>query len=1069
MPTCSSCGEESPARAKFCLECGAPFAATPDVAEARKVVSMVFCDVEGSTAMAEAIDHEVVNHVLARWVATTREAIERHGGRFVEFRGDSVLGLFGVPVLNEDDAVRAVRAAIDMRAALEELNRDLARDPGIELRVRTGVNTGEVLVGPAAGTGLVVGDPVNLAARLEQAADPGEILIGASTERLVRDQVVLEPMPPLTVKGKADPVSAFRVLRVTSEPGERPRCLTDAAIVGRVDERTRLQLLFDRVRTERVCRGVLVQGEPGLGKTRLMQEFLDGLEGARVARGTCRSYGASALSPLGEALRRLLDLPDAPSAEMARARFGDVLGDEAGHTSAALLQLMDLDDGTAPPEELAAATRRLLAAASRERPVVLSIDDIHWADAILIDLLEHFIRWSREAAIMITATARPEFAETRPSWLSDRTLAITTIELEPLSAIESEVLTERLLGAGRLPPGVRDRIVEAAEGNPLFVEQLLAMLIDDGVLEPDRDGWVTRGPGDGIKVPPTIHALLASRLDRLNVHERAVVERGAVVGRTFYWHAVEALSRPGDRPGVGSHLMTLVRRDLIRPERSDLTGQDAFAFHHVLIRDTTYQAIPKEVRSTLHRAYAGWLETEVGSAEESGSVPIDESIGFHLEQACVLRRELGHRDRETDELASRASSLLAAAGRRAGARGQAGAAVGLLSRALALVDPNTTAQASILVDLAEAEADTGGFAAATAHALEAAAHPFAPADTADRATLIAASLKFQIDPDGVLEETRGTARQLLPEIEDRGDLRTLAMLYRLLSRADLWAGETASMTEMAELSVRFAERSHDARQRAESSVILCWALNLGAAPVAEVESRLRSLADGLREDRRVQAILLAHLAPAIAYQGRAKEAAELLARSTTQFRDLGLEVQAAIATQASGATLFPALAADRAREAIADLRWGYEVLEHADERGFLTSVAGMLAEAELDDGRSDDAEIHAGVCRSLASDDDADAQIRWRMVTAKLRARTGAVAEAVRLSEEVAALPPTYPAWRGFWASDLAEVFGFAGEVERARHYLDEARRAFALKGIVTAEARLARASAPLGPRPADG
>lgn len=1010
---------------------------------------MVFCDLEGSTALASTMDPEALSRILARWVAEMRRAIELHEGTFVEFRGDSILGVFGIPTLHEDDAVRAVRAALAMRDALAGLNDRLDAETGIRLAIRTGVNTGEVLIGPQAGTGLVVGDPVNVAARLEQAAEAGDILIGEDTARLVRDVVRVAAVPPLTVKGKTEPLTAFRVLEVVDGARPRPGCLMDAALVGRADERVGLSLVADRARSERRCVGALVSGDAGIGKTRLVEEFLTGTDDVTVARGVCRAYGAGALAPAADAVRSLLGLADGEDPHDAAV---DLLGRDGAEAHLAHLRLLlGLTDAAAPLEEVFASTRRLIEAGARRRPVVVFVDDLHWAEAPLVDLLEHLLRWSRDAPIVVLGTARPEFLETHPSWVSDRDLAVLDVTLRPLSGVESDLLAESLLGDGSLPRSVRDRVSEASEGNPLFLEQLLAMLIDDGLLVAGPEGgWVVADGSVELAVPPSIHALLGARLDRLDPAERAVIERASIVGRAFSWAAVEALSDERDRPAAGGRLMTLVRRDLIRPDRATPMGGDGFSFHHVLIRDTTYAAIPKAVRAELHERYAAWLGD---AAPLTGD--LDETLGYHLERACLLRTELGVGDDRTLVLGAKASALLAGAGTRASRRGQDATAVDLLSRALALVPAGEGTSAGILRELAEAEYGVGAFQDAERHARSLSA--LEGSDPLDRitATVLLANLRFQLDPDGVLEDTRRTGAALLDQVETHGDDRTLAMVYRLLARADLWEGDTLAMADNAERALTLSERCGDEHERAESSVMLCWALHLGPGALDDVVARLGELADASGDDRRVQAVMWAHLAPALALRGEPDRARDVRIRAVAQFRDLGLEVQAAIATQASGGSLFPAVAAGRAREAREDLRWAHDVLDRAEERGFLASITGMLAEAELDAGALDEAERLADACRVLASEDDADAQQRWRLVTAKIHALAGRPDDAVALLRDVESRPSTFPAWIGFVAADRAEILARLGAAEEARERLEDARVCFAAKGITAAVPRI--------------
>jgi tetratricopeptide (TPR) repeat protein len=828
-------------------------------------------------------------------------------------------------------------------------------------------------------------------------------------------------------------------------------------MVGRVDELSRLGLWLDRIRHERGCRGALLSGDAGLGKTRLAEEFFRGIaEGAVIGRGVCHAYGERALAPAAEVVRSLLGLREDADRATARASIEAALGSMEASYADHVLQMLDLADGDAPVEELFASTRRLIAACGRDRPVVVFVDDLHWASAPLVDLIEHLLRWLRDAPVLVVATARMEFVESHPTWVDDRDLGVLHVPLAPLSGVETDVLAGSLLGNDTLPPAVLDRVSAAAEGNPLFLEQLLAMLMDEGLLVEDDGRWVLADPGAELPVPPSIHALLSARLDRLGADERGAIERGAVVGRTFTWQAIEALSEQGSTAGVGGHLMGLVRRDLIRPDRSELVGQDAFRFHHVLIRDTAYGAIPKGRRAELHEGYARWLE----SSSVTGD--LDETIGYHLERACVLRRDLGEHDAHTRDLGDRAADLLAGAGRRAARRGQDASAVDLLGRAFRLIGPDDARRPSTSLDLAQAEYAAGAFAEAESHArtvLE--THRPDPTLTATASVLVA-NVRFQLDPDLDLDDMRRQAHELLSAAGSADDRLSQAMAHRLLARVHLWGADTEAMTAAAEAAYRCAAEAGDDRELAECAVVLCWALNLGPERLSSVAERLRELAEAMSGNRRVQAIIWAHMAPTLALLGHPDQGKEWRLRALSQFRDLGLEVQAAIATQSSGGSILAGMAAGKAREAYADVRWAYDVLTWAEERGFLASVTGMLAEAAFDRGSLDEAHALVEQVRALATDDDADAQQRWRMVGAKVAGARGRVEEARRLLDEIESRPPSYPAWRGFAAADRAEILARIGDAAGARSRLEEATRCFADKGVV-AGPRIAQVEALIG------
>src|SRR5712691_2626553 len=615
---CASCGHENGEGAKFCEECGFSFAvAAAGAKEQRKTVTVLFCDLTGSTALGETLDPERLRALLARYFERVKAIVEQHGGSVEKFIGDAVMAVFGVPVLHEDDALRAVRAAAEMRDALPELG----------LQGRIGVMTGEVVTGTEER--LATGDAVNVAARLEQAAQPGEVLIGQPTLALVGEAAEVEPVEPLELKGKAEPVPAYRLLRVREAPERRHGTM----FVGRERELAIVREAWERVQAEQRCELVTLVGDAGVGKSRLGAEALASLE-ATVVRGRCLPYGEGITYwPIVEVLKQL---DDRPSDEAAAVAIRSVLGETEAATSA---------------EEIAWAFRKTLEQTAAERPLVVVFDDIHWGEETFLDLIEHVALLSSGEPILLLCIARPELTEHRPAWP-------VTLRLDPLADEDvEELIPERIAGE------LRAKITRAAGGNPLFIEEMLAMA----------------GEAAGeVVVPPTLQALLAARLDQLETAERSVLERGAIEGEIFHRGAVQALA-PGETQ-VTRRLAALVRKELIRPDTPQLAGEDGFRFRHLLIRDAAYDALSKAVRAELHERFAAWLE-------EHGAelVELDEILGYHLEQACRYRAELGTPD--DGMLAAAARRHLTAAGRRAMLRLDYSATVSLLERAAALVLP----------------------------------------------------------------------------------------------------------------------------------------------------------------------------------------------------------------------------------------------------------------------------------------------------------------------------------------------------------------------------------------------
>jgi class 3 adenylate cyclase len=633
---CLACGEQNPDRARFCLNCGTQLG--PSTAldtgprEVRKTVTVLFADMVGFTSLGERLDGESLRRVMDRFYSEMRAAIEHEHGTVAKFIGDAVMAVWGMRAVAEDDALRAVRAAEGMRSRLAALNEDLDRRWGVRIGLRTGVNTGEVVVDPTMSADLLVGDTVNVAARLEQAAPDGAVYVGEDTYRLVRDDVHLDAVAPLRLKGKARPVNAWRL--VDGRRAERRRAARlQAPLVGREREVARLRSAFYAAAADRRTKLVTVIGSPGVGKSRLTAEFGEGLGGeAIVLEGRCEVSGEGlTFLPIAEVLRSATGIGEDDGLEDAKLKLSALLPEDRDRDriverSMALLGLTP----AVGVEETFWAVRRLLGALARMRPVVLVLDDVQWAQPTLLDLHEHLVVWGKDAPVLVVAVARPELRETRPSLTVPGPMVTDVIELAPLAAADSRALVERLLGEADLPPELAERVLETTEGNPLFLGEMLRMLVDDGVVRRDGDRWVVREDGASFSVPPTVNALLAARIERLTPDERCVVERAAVIGQQFYRGAVAELSPAGVAADVDAHLDRLRRKELVGPEGTVWIDEPVFRFHHVLIRDAAYRALLKESRADLHERYADWLEGKTGEVEEL--------VAFHLERAVRVPR-----------------------------------------------------------------------------------------------------------------------------------------------------------------------------------------------------------------------------------------------------------------------------------------------------------------------------------------------------------------------------------------------------------------------------------------------
>jgi class 3 adenylate cyclase len=559
--------------------------------EIRKTVSVVFSDVAGSTALAEQLDPESLRRAMTRYFEAARRVHQRHGGVVEKFIGDAVMAVFGIPHVHEDDALRAVRAACELREEVAALNRELERELGVALHVRTGVNTGLVLAGDEQeGHAFVGGDTVNVAARLEHAADAGEVLVGEATHRLVADAVRVEPVAPFVPRGKTAPVAAFRLLGVAGGAAGLARRL-DAPLVGRARELETLDRLLDRAAGGPACELVTILGDAGVGKSRLLRAFAERVrERALVLTGGCPPYGEAVAA---EVVGQLVAQAD---------RAGGVWPPEP-------------DGDVTDPRSMFRGVRLLLESLARNRPVVVLLDDVHRAEQVLLDLVDYLHAFAG-AGLLLVVAARRELTGRWPG--GNLRAAGTVLDLEPLSEAEAAELAAGVLGPERLPAATARQVAAWAEGNPLFVEQLLRDLAEE-------EGTGPVGRGGAFTVPPAVEALVAVELDRLTTEERTVLELASVVGRVFDWPSVAALAPAPLAPRVVGVLLALSRRNLLQvADRRH--GEDAFSFRHHLLRDAAYQAIPKRERAILHVRAADQLH--------------DDTAEHHLGQAYRLLAQL---------------------------------------------------------------------------------------------------------------------------------------------------------------------------------------------------------------------------------------------------------------------------------------------------------------------------------------------------------------------------------------------------------------------------------------------
>ena len=946
---CASCGAENREGARFCDACGAALAEPAPAREVRKVVTVLFCDVSGSTALGERIDPESLRRVMARYFETASAIVERHGGTVEKFIGDAVMAVFGVPTVHEDDALRAVRAAHELRGGLDELNDELESGYGTRLELRMGVNTGEVVTGTEER--LATGDAVNVAARLEQAAKPGEVLLGEETFQLVRDGIEAEPSGSVEAKGKSEPLAAYRLVSVRLEAPGRSH---EAPMIGRERQRELLEGAFANVLNDRSCHLFTILGAAGVGKSRLAQEFLAGVD-ATVVSGRCLSYGEGiSYWPVTEVVKQLVP---------------------GGGVTGPLASILGDDTASVSPEEIAWAFRKLLEARAAERPVVVVFDDLHWGEPTFLDLVEHVADLSRDAPILLLCMARPDLLDVRPAWGGGK-LNATTALLEPLAPDETAELVDAL--AEGVEQGLRDRILEAAGGNPLFVEEMVAMAAESG---------------EEVAVPPTIQALLAARLDQLAAAERGVLERGAVEGQVFHRTAVVALADGGP---VDGELVALVRKDLVRPEQSLLPEDDAYRFRHLLIRDTAYEALPKATRAELHERFADWL-TVNGKA----LVELDEILGYHLEQAYRYREELGPLDDRATALAEQAAMRLFASGDHALERGDVPAVIRLLSRSLALLPPADPRAPAAQLELAVAFFEQGDLGRATVLLDEAVSAAREAGDQRVLARSRIARIDFELlaAPEARMTEGLAEAEAALAELDRIGDDDGAVWALRLIGALVGWLGNNGQALAHWRRAV---ERGGRADNRFVNDV-LGWML-LGAWWGPTSAEEVRELADEalLRtSSKRLESYARIVHGVAIAAQGRLGEGRAEVREGRALMDDLGDVISWA---GLSGMESEMELGAGNPANAYRALAEGADVLAARSETGYLATVLSMQSLAALELGRHEEALSLTERAIEIAVQDDIDPYARDSVVRGRVAAHRGDYETADELLDEAARL-----------------------------------------------------------------
>ncbi len=1000
MAVCAQCGQANPAGARFCNSCGAQLDAGAQPGHgARKTVTVVFCDMADSTALGERFDPEVVRSVMSRFYEAARAPVARHGGTVEKVIGDALVAVFGIPAVREDDALRAVRAASEMQAAVLAMG---------DVQARIGVNTGEVLAGGATpGESLMAGDAVNVAARLQQAAAPGEVLVGAATWDLVGHAVRGDRVEPVVAKGKRHPLVAWRLDGVDATAGGHRRRL-DLPMVGRDSELELLRWTLERTDRTRRPHLVTVLGAPGIGKSRLVSEVAGLRADLTVLTGHCRASAASSsLEPLLEVARAVVPDGD-PSSGLAELMPGEP---DALAVGACLAP-----GGAAGVSDIAWAVSRLIGTMSLSRTLAIVLEDVHWADDALLDVVEQLLGHSRLRFLLVVCTARPEFADRRPEWGARANSFSFTLE-----RLDDDQTRRLLTHAGPALPAERaEHIVAVAEGNPLFAEHLAALLDD------------RTAP---VGLPPSIQVLLTARLEALPEPEREVASVAAVAGRDFPLAAVEALvGRP-----IQADVERLEHRELFAPTAA---GREQFT--HALLQEAAYALIPKRRRADVHVRLARWLDADGAS---------DAVVGDHLDRAFVLRAEVGTAGDDPDRLGEEAGTRLAAAGRRADAMGDPGRARVMLERALELLPETSPGRAAAMIELAAAGwnlfdgaevrqlLDAGADLAATRgqRALELRARVLRLGAEPDRST----EWPTYSNPAGIAETDAA-----LRELEMLGDPRALATALCAWAEIETNRGRAADAGASARRALDVLRASEDDTVWALSALVR--AVIESPMPVSDCETLLAQLTDDLGARPTVRSELISGQAILELLRGNADQASRLIETGREIERDLG-RWRAWLLLDDYGRML---ARVGRFEDVPGVLRPVIAKMELLDARWEAATARSWLGLAEARMGNAD-----AAVISAIVAPFDAFPAIEYEHLTraqlmrAEACLATGDVTRAVARAHEAVGV-----AVGGDWLlltaearMTLARALNASGDVDGARAEAAKAAALYAAKGCVTA------------------
>ena len=697
MAACRACGQVNPEIARYCLTCGALIeqdAGRPT--EERKTVTVLFCDLVGFTAASDHADPEDVRARIRPYHARLRRELERLGGTVEKFIGDAVMAVFGAPMAHEDDPERAVRAGLRILEAIADLNEE---DAELSLAVRVGVESGEAVVAldarPERGEGLVAGDVVNTASRLQGAAPVGGVLVGPQTYAATRQVFDYRALTPVALKGKAEPVAVFHALAPRARFGADLTRSLGTPMVGRQIDFGIVTGAFQKAVQESTVQLVVVAGEPGVGKSRLVAElgsFVDSWpEQVRWRQGRCLPYGDGiTFWALGEIVKAEAGILETDPPEVAAAKIDAVIPDDAPDAPwlrARLRPLAGLPAPEAALEENFAAWRAFVELLAEGRPTVLVFEDLHWADEALLDFVENLADYAEGIPLLLVGTARPELYERAAGWAASAR-NVARVNLRPLTAAETARLISNLLGTAELPAEVQQAISDRAGGNPLYAEEFVRLLKDQEILRRADAEWSIDTNAE-IPLPPGVHGLIAARLDTLGSARKRLLQDAAVVGEVFWAGAVTEMGNQ-DQEQVQAVLHELTRKELVRPaRRSSMAGQAEYSFAHVLIRDVCYAQIPRAERAQRHCRAAAWIERMAGERAADHA----EIIAAHYTTALELAQAA--KDPLAGELAAGAPHYLMLAGDRATGI-DVEAAERHYAKALAMTGPDQPGRAELL-------------------------------------------------------------------------------------------------------------------------------------------------------------------------------------------------------------------------------------------------------------------------------------------------------------------------------------------------------------------------------------